>query len=76
MDTTPRECVPPLDDWKTIEEVTAAGHGKYSEHTIRYCLRNRETNGLAPAVRRLGKRLLISKSRFEAWLANGAGVRR
>lgn len=65
---------PSLDDWHPIPKLVAAHPDKLTVPTLRWYLRNRDTNGLAPAVRRLGKQLVISKSRFEAWLANGAAV--
>lgn len=39
------------------------------EHNLRYQLRHRGTNGLNSACIRIGKRLMISKSRYERWLA-------
>ena len=68
--TTP---APALDDWKTLPEFIAMDPQKFSERTLRWYLRGRAENGLAPAVTRLGKRVLISKSRFESWLADRAG---
>jgi hypothetical protein len=63
--------IPTLDDWHPIPALVAAYPDKLSEASLRWYLRHRDANGLAPAVRRLGHRLLISKTRFEAWLANG-----
>lgn len=65
---------PPLDDWHTIADLAAAFPKILTEPALRWQLRHRDTNGLAAAgaVRRCGKKLLISKTRFERWLG---GVR-
>lgn len=62
---------PPLDDWFTIEDLAAAFPKILNVPSLRWQLRHRGTNGLdaVGAVRRCGKKLLISKTRFERWLA-------
>lgn len=40
-----------------------------SQHMLRYQLRNRDENGLGAACVRIGKRLLISDTRYQQWLA-------
>ncbi len=42
--------------------------------TLRWQLRHRDTNGLAIACVRVGKKLRISKTRYESWLASRAGA--
>lgn len=63
---------PPLDDWFTVEDMAAAFPKILNVPALRWQLRHRDTNGLAAvgAVRRCGKKLLISKTRFERWLAS------
>ncbi len=63
---------PPLDDWFTIDDLAAAYPKQLTVPSLRWQLRHRETNGLASAgaIRRCGKKLLISKTRFERWLAS------
>lgn len=63
----------PLDDLHTIEELANKYHRILTTHTLRWQLRDREKNGLAPACVRVGKKLLISKTRYEQWLAARAG---
>lgn len=63
-----------LADLNTIDGLVAAHPALLSTATLRWQLRHRDTNGLAPACVRLGKKLLISKSRYETWLATRAGL--
>lgn len=63
----------PLEDLMTIEDLAAAFPRFLTVPALRWQLRNRETNGLAAAVVPLGKRLLISKTRYEQWLGTRAG---
>jgi len=72
QDTAHPEALP-LDDLHTVEEL-ARKHSRFlSVNTLRWQLRDREKNGLAPACVRIGKKLLISKTRYEQWLASRAG---
>lgn len=62
----------PLDDLHSVDELAAASrHLKTA--TLRWQLRHRESNGLATACVHIGKKLLISKSRYERWLATQVG---
>ena len=55
-------------------EGLAAAHPKIlTVPTLRWQLRHRDSNGLALACVSVGKKLLISRSRYEAWLATRAG---
>ena len=63
----------PLDDLHTVEELARKYPRILSVFTLRWQLRDRATNGLAPACVRVGKKLLISKTRYEQWLAARAG---
>lgn len=69
--------IPTITDWRSVEalaEIINAGARKptLSTHAIRHYVRFADTNGLAPHVRRLGRKILISESGFHAWL-NGLG---
>ena len=61
-----------LSDLFTVEQMAARWPKILSQLTLRYQLRNRETNGLSMAVVRIGKRLLISEQRYQHWLAENA----
>lgn len=71
--TTPNAIA--LDDLYPIEALAAAFPKLLSVPTLRWQLRHRDENGLAQACVPVGKKLLISRSRYEAWLATRAGVR-
>lgn len=45
-----------------------ATHPTFTSHAIRHYVRNCGTNGLAPHVRRIGRKILVSESGFLAWL--------
>ena len=58
-----------LNDLRSIEAFAAENAAVLSVATLRWQLRHRDTNGLASACIQIGKRLFISKSRYEFWLA-------
>ncbi len=58
-----------LDDLHSVEDLAAAFPQVLSVQTLRWQLRYRTVNGLDAACVRAGKRLLISRSRYEEWLA-------
>lgn len=62
-----------LDDLFTIEELAAKYPKILTIATLRWQLRHRDANGLAAACVQIGKRTLISKSRYEHWLATRNG---
>ncbi len=69
--------VPTPSDFRAIrplcERLNAGAESQtFTEHAIRHYVRNRTKNGLAPACRRLGKKILISESGFLAWLEGKA----
>jgi hypothetical protein len=41
-----------------------------SERVLRWQLRHRTENGLAPCCRKIGKRIFISRPLYEQWLAS------
>jgi hypothetical protein len=59
-----------LDDLYTLEALVAATpNNTLSITNLRWQLRHRQETGLDACVVRNGKLLLISKSRYERWLA-------
>lgn len=63
-----------LDDLKTIEGLVKENPQALSVTTLRWQLRHRHENGLSTCCVRSGKRILISKTRYETWLASQAGI--
>lgn len=63
-----------LDDLYSVEDLAKQHPNVLSVETLRWQLRHREGNGLATAVVKPGKKLLIIKSRYERWLAAQAGT--
>lgn len=64
-------------DWLSVAalcEALNAGskHATFTEAAIRHYVKNAETNGLhdADAIRRINRKILISKSRFQGWIFN------
>lgn len=52
-----------------IERLNAgATRPTFTSHAIRHYVRHCQDNGLAPHVRRLGRKILVSESGFLAWL--------
>ena len=64
----------PLNDLRTIESFASEHPEFLTVPTLRWQLRHRDSNGLASATVQVGKRLLISRSRYEQWLATRAGA--
>lgn len=62
-----------LDDLHTVEDFAAAHPKLLTVPTLRWQLRHRDENGLAAACVAVGKKLLISRTRYESWLATRAG---
>lgn len=61
-----------LSDLFTVQQLAARHPNVLTVLMLRYQLRNRETNGLKRAVVRIGKKMFISESRFQQWLAETA----
>lgn len=62
-----------LPQWRSIpalaERINAgADHPTMTEHALRHYVRNARSNGLAPHIRRLGRKILINEAGFLAWL--------
>ena len=62
-----------LDELRTVEDLVERRKPILTEHLVRWHLRHRDTNGLALACVRVGKWVLISEPRYEAWLGSRAG---
>lgn len=62
----------PLDDLYPVDRLADAFPHLLTVPTLRWQLRHRDTNGLGPACVRVGKKLLISRTRYESWLATRA----
>ena len=62
-----------LDDLYPIDQLAKAYPNLLSQATLRWQLRHRDTNGLADCCVRVGKKLLISKSRYQEWLSTRTG---
>jgi hypothetical protein len=63
-----------LGDLRSVEDLAAEHPRILSVSTLRNQLRQRERNGLAACCVPVGRRVLISKSRYERWLATQAEV--
>ncbi|MGY3551199.1 hypothetical protein [Bradyrhizobium sp. USDA 4469] len=63
-----------LGDLFSIEEFVARHPRILTRATLRYQLRDRVHNGLSRAVIRVGKKLLISETRYQAWLSEQAAA--
>lgn len=72
LETAPSGAIA-LDDLDTVEGLAARFPRLLTVPTLRWQLRHRDSNGLAPACVAVGKKLLISRTRYEAWLATRAG---
>jgi hypothetical protein len=62
-------------DLATLREI-ASPNSPFSENALRWHIFNAERNGLASALVRVGRRIYIQKSAFNAWLANQSAARR
>jgi hypothetical protein len=63
----------PLEDLFPIPALVAAYPNILTVTSLRWQLRHRGENGLARCCVQQGKKLLISKTRYEEWLASRAG---
>ncbi|MDX9718159.1 MAG: GIY-YIG nuclease family protein [Thauera sp.] len=63
-----------LEDLYTVEGLAAQFPKLISVSTLRWQLRSRHQNGLDSSCVRIGKKLLINKPRYEAWLKSRAGT--
>ena len=68
--TTPLE----VSDLFTIDGLVAQNPDALTVPMLRWQLRHRQETGLSSCCVRGGKHILISKSRYESWLASQAGI--
>ena len=62
-----------LDEFSTIEQLAANNPKLITENRLRWILRDRQSNGLAPAVKKLGKHLVVHVPTFVAWIMQQRG---
>lgn len=60
-------------DWRTVSALAEilnrdSPRPTFTTHALRHYARNADSNGLAPHIRRLGRKILISESGFYGWL--------
>jgi hypothetical protein len=60
--------------WRSVEALAerinaGASHPTMTPHALRHYIRNADSNGLAPHVRRLGRKILVNEKGFLAWLS-------
>lgn len=48
----------------------AIKHPAFSEASLRYHIFHERTNGLSPALRRVGRKILINEEQFFIWIDN------
>jgi hypothetical protein len=63
-----------IQDLTTVDGLVASNPTAFSVSVLRWQLRHRHESGLAAACVKVGKRILISRSRYEAWLASQTGA--
>lgn len=61
-------------DLYTIDGLVAQNPDVLTKAMLRWQLRHRQETGLAACCVRGGKNILISKSRYEMWLASQVGI--
>lgn len=75
LSTAPQGELPGIPSpWRSIpalaERINAGADSQtLSAHALRHYVRNAHRNGLAPHVRRLGRKILVNERGFLAWLA-------
>ena len=63
-----------VSDLYTIDGLVAQNPNVLTKAMLRWQLRHRQENGLSACCVRGGKNILISKSRYENWLATQTGI--
>ena len=63
------------NQWRSIAALVerlneGAKHPTITEHGVRHYVRNADRNGLAPHVRRLGRKILLNETGFYKWIAD------
>lgn len=57
-------------EYKTIQQIVGEKKYPFTLGQMRAFLLDRETNGLEPAIRKIGKRLYIRTDLFDKWIDN------
>lgn len=60
-----------MSQYLTVKQM-AARHPAFSESSLRYHIFHEEANGLAKAIRRVGRKILINENLFLNWLESQA----
>jgi len=63
-----------FSDFETPESLVASSDNKITITQLRWALRDRRNNGLAPAVSKFGKRLYINRAKFFEWFVSQHGM--
>ena len=63
-----------LDDLVATEGLVEESGGVLSMSMLRWQLRHRQENGLSTACVKVSKRILISRTRYGAWLESQIGT--
>ncbi len=72
----PENSILELGDLRTTTQLAAEHPGVLNVWMLRQQLRRRSSNGLASCCVWVGRRLLISRSRYAAWLTSRLGAPR
>ena len=78
MNDTSSTPPPALADWATVNSLAPQINERgniLSTHALRHYVAQADCNGLEPHVRRLGRKILISRSGFALWLNSRPTVR-
>jgi len=64
------------NSWRSINALAerlnaGARHPTFTAASIRHYVRNADRNGLAPHVRRLGRKVIVNEAGFRSWLDRG-----
>jgi hypothetical protein len=61
-----------VDDYVTIRQLTT-NHPAFTEGGIRALIFRADSNGFNKCIRRIGRKILISKSAFSRWIEDQNG---
>lgn len=57
----------------TVKQLPAK-YPAFTENAIRWAIFNKDRNGFAPVIRKVGKKVLIDEQAFVAWIEGGASA--
>ena len=55
----------------TVKQISEK-YPAFTEGSIRWAICNRERNGCAPVIRKLGQKIVLDEAAFVAWVERGA----